>query len=156
MSIQGYTPAPGSFSKNVAGSSQLGFSRAIDRLLSLTMSYPKLYLKKSSGVSVWLFFVSNLPSNIISNAGLVLFWLTWNRIGRDEFRGLSVYLLWLVLTRIAKHLHNTCSLHSNFLKSLKTLLEILWSAACQCDSKGHRIFDGLGTTLSLVLIESLN
>jgi hypothetical protein len=59
MFAQGYTPAPGSFSKNVAGSSQSGISRAIVCLLSLTMSYPKLYLKKSSGVSALFPIVSN-------------------------------------------------------------------------------------------------
>jgi len=52
-SIYGYIPSPGFFSKNLSGITHPGYSFSICNFESFTISYPKLYLKNSCGVSVF-------------------------------------------------------------------------------------------------------
>ena len=118
------------------------------------MSYPKLYLKNSSGVSGTYPSQHLFLSTWDLYSGLCLLELTWNCICGNELRSLGMYFLWFVLTSIAEHLHNTCPVHANLLKNLKTFFEVFRSAACQGDPESYGIFDGLSATLSLVLIGS--
>jgi hypothetical protein len=90
-------------------------------LPALTMSYPKLYLKNSSGVSEEGNLLGKLKKYLSVKEGRIGY-----RFRLDEFRHLCMYFLCFVLTGIAKYLHHARSIHTHSFKHADAILEILW------------------------------